>query len=78
VTSFDLDYAGDCGTTTAEDVGKYCTVLHEDRGATRIYAGGPTFSEFDAWLLVRHDSTGWNVVDSADTGTLDDPKPPPW
>ena len=48
------EYAGDCrDTNLTEDAGKYCSVMHEDRGATRIYETGPTFSEFDTWLLLQ-------------------------
>ena len=46
------EYVGDCGDTNlTHDAGKYCSVMHEDRGATRIYETGPSFSEFDTWLL---------------------------
>jgi hypothetical protein len=73
------EYAGDCGDTNlTDDAGKYCSVMHEDRGATRIYETGPTFSEFDTWLLLQQHADGWSVVDSAVAGTPDAPKPPPW
>ena len=74
-----LDYAGDCGgTTLSQDVGKHCSVLHEDRGVTRVYATGPTFSEFDTWLLLQQRADGWAVADTASAGSLDKPNPPPW
>ena len=79
VRSVGHDYAGDCGDTTlGEDVGKKCSMLQQDRGAARIYALGPAFSEFDTWLLVQHREDGWSVTDSASAGTLDNPTPPPW
>jgi hypothetical protein len=75
----DLDYAGDCDETNLEeDIGKHCSKLEDDRGTTRIYAAGPTFSEFDRWLLLEKGPEGWTVVDEASAGTLDDPQPPPW
>ena len=79
VRSVGHDYAGDCATTTLEqDVGKHCSTLHEDRGTSRIYATGPTFSEFDTWLLLQLQGGRWSVVDSASAGTLDRPLPPAW
>ena len=54
------------------------SVLHEDRGASRIYGTGPGCSEFDTWLLVVEQPDGWHVVDTASAGNLDTPKPPPW
>lgn len=80
--AFDLGgmpYAGDCATTTLEeDQGAWCSTLSEDRGATRIYTAGPTFSEYVVWLLLVEGPGGWRVEDSATTGTMDDPQPAPW
>jgi hypothetical protein len=74
-----LGYAGDCATTTVdEDVGRHCTILRDDRGRSRVYAAGPTFSELDRWLLLEEGDDGWSVVADASAGTLDEPLDPPW
>jgi hypothetical protein len=74
-----LPYAGDCAATTLEeDQGAWCSALSEDRGTTRIYGAGPTFSEYVVWLLLVEGPGGWRVDDSATTGTMDDPQPAPW
>jgi hypothetical protein len=79
LTAAGVEYAGDCaGTNLDEDVGKQCSRLEDDRGSRRIYATGPTFSEFDAWLLLERGPEGWSVIDEASAGTLDDPQAPPW
>jgi hypothetical protein len=80
--AFDFDgmpYAGDCAATTLEeDQGAWCSTLSEDRGTTRIYGAGPTFSEYVVWLLLVEGPGGWGVEDSATTGTMDAPQPAPW
>lgn len=79
VRSFQLEYAGPCEEVAqGEETGKECSVLHEDRGTTRIYGTGLVFSEIDVWLLLTHDSEGWSVTDAVSAGTVDEPKPPPW
>lgn len=72
-------YAGDCeATVLEEDAGAWCTTLEEDRGTTRIYGAGPTFSEYTTWLLLEQGPGGWAVVDTASQGELGDLQPPPW
>lgn len=57
-----LQYAGDCANTDlAEDVGKYCSHVVDDRGVEVVARIGPTFSEFEYYLLIRADQ-GWKVV----------------
>jgi hypothetical protein len=74
-----LRYVAACeNASLSNDVGSYCSVLHEDRGDSRIYATGPVFSEFDTWLLLGEQADGWHVVDTASAGNLDSPQPPPW
>lgn len=74
-----MPYAGDCAATTLEeDTGKWCSTLSEDRGSTRIYGAGPTFSEYTTWLLLTEGPAGWTVEDSASAGTMDDPQEAPW
>jgi hypothetical protein len=74
-----LPYAGDCASATLEeDQGAWCSTLSEDRGTTRIYGAGPTFSEYVTWLLLGEGPAGWVVQDSASTGTMDAPQPAPW
>jgi hypothetical protein len=74
-----MPYAGDCATTDLEeDVGAWCTILDEDRGTTRIYGAGPTFSEYTTWLLLEEGPDGWAVIDSASAGNLDNPLEAPW
>ncbi len=74
-----MPYAGDCvATSLDEDVGAWCSTLFEDRGSTRVYGAGPTFSEYTTWLLLVEGRDGWAVEDVASAGTMDDPEPAPW
>ncbi len=80
--SYGVAYAGDCGWADPNwDIGKYCSILYEDRGFQAIYLLGLTFSEVDSWVLVDQDANGdWLVIDEA-LVTYDawgDLLPPPW
>ena len=76
---FGVPYAGDCASTNLDrDVNKWCSKLHDDRGTSKIYAGGPTFSEFTLWLLLEHGAAGWRVANTADVDDPENPTPPPW
>ncbi len=69
-------YAGDCaGTTLEDDVDKYCSTVCSDRGDRKVYAVGPTFSEYTTWLLVQRREGGWFVVATA---KLEGVEPAPW
>ncbi len=59
-------YMGTCSNARLpNDVGAYCSLLSEDRGATRVYGVGPTFSEIDTWMLLDQSSGGWVVTATA-------------
>jgi S1-C subfamily serine protease len=84
LASFGLDYAGDCADVVGDpnaNAGSYCSTVADDRGDEVIFIGGPTFSEYDSWFLVRRNAAGsWGVADSMDvsydlSGDIEDP---PW
>jgi hypothetical protein len=59
-------YAGACAATRSpEDVGKICATFIDERGDTRAYLTGRTFSEYGMWLFVQGGPTGWTVIGSA-------------
>lgn len=56
-------YAGDCSATRSpDDAGKMCSKFVEERGATRAYLIGRTFSEFSLWLFVQQSDAGWRAT----------------
>src|SRR5687767_5972786 len=56
-------YAGDCAATVSpRDLGQVCSKLVQDRGDARAYLVGRTFSEFQRWIFVARDGTGWRVL----------------
>jgi hypothetical protein len=74
----DLSYIGDCeGASIETDVGAYCTTIWEDTIDTLIYRAGPTFSEYDTWLMVARLGArdDWTLVDFAEY-VPEDPAPP--
>ena len=80
--SYDIEYIGDCDyADPAADVGRYCSKAFDDRGDSVIYLAGPTFSEFDSWLLTeQYEDGSWGVADATDL-TYDisgDPVLPAW
>ena len=69
-----ITYAGPCSEASLpEDSGRYCSNISEDRGTTVVLMLGPTFSEFDSWILVQRGPNGWLVVKQADMAAPDDP-----
>jgi hypothetical protein len=77
VEGYGEQYAGDCATTNVEtDAGKYCSSLQEDRGDSVIYIIGPTFSEYDTWLLLERVDGDWVVSDWAEV--VAEEMVPPW
>jgi hypothetical protein len=81
LASYDVGYAGDCGSATAADSGSYCSTLYENRGSEAVYLGGPTFSEYDSWFLVERNGDGsWSLTDATDVAydMSGDLKEPPW
>ena len=66
--SYDIEYIGDCTyADLAKDAGRYCSTAFDDRGETIIFLAGPTFSEYDSWLLTQQYSDGsWGVADATD------------
>jgi hypothetical protein len=70
-------YAGDCESTDPEkDIGKYCSMLWEDRGDSAIYVVGTTFSEIGMWVLLEQVDGDWVVSATALAGG--DSTEPPW
>jgi hypothetical protein len=66
LADYDLVYAGPCADTSlSEDVGKYCSTVLEDRGATLVAIVGPTFSEYTDFLLIEQTGNGWIVKRAA-------------
>ena len=58
-------YAGDCENTDPEkDIGKFCSMLWEDRGDSAIYVVGMTFSDVVLWVLLEQVDGDWVVVDT--------------
>ena len=58
-------YAGDCENTDIEtDIGKFCSMLWEDRGDSAIYVVGMTFSDVVLWVLLEQVDGDWVVVDT--------------
>lgn len=63
-------YIGDCSTTSVPaDIGKYCSILRKDNGATRSYLVGPVASEGDIYVVARK-AQGWSVVQVTPTPAL--------
>ena len=70
-------YAGDCENTDIEtDIGKFCSMLWEDRGDSAIYVVGTTFSDVGLWVLLEQVDGDRVVVDTAAAGGGD--AEPPW
>ena len=64
-------YVGDCASgNVANDVGKWCSLLQADRGATRIYGIGPVASQISTVLTLHRKGGRWTV-------TTADPAPVP-
>lgn len=56
-------YAGDCAATVSpRDIGRTCSSFVAERGDTRAYLTGRTFSEFRSWVFVRRFSDGWRLA----------------
>jgi len=73
------EYAGDCSSTAAEEVRKFCSSLFESSDSQRVYSVGPTQSQFAKWLLLEQQADGtWLVVDSAVVEETLEPPQPPW
>lgn len=68
-------YAGDCASTTPDDIGKVCSIQYASIGADVVFVVGPTFSEFATYLRVSEEASGWYVADTAPAGGG---VPPPW
>ena len=65
------EYVGDCaGADLETDVGRWCSALGADGGATRTYGIGPVFAEFVEELTLELGPGGWTVTGS-------EPVPPP-
>jgi hypothetical protein len=59
-------YVGDCAATRSpEDRGKVCSWFVAERGVTRAYLTGRTFSEYRQWVFVRRLDTGWVIAGDA-------------
>jgi hypothetical protein len=72
-------YAGPCEQTRSpQDIGKVCSRLIEERGQTRAYLIGRTFSEFSTWVFIRPTSNGWTVVTAAPLDFHDTTGAVPW
>jgi hypothetical protein len=77
----DVTYVGDCETASLEtDIGKYCSVIWEERADRLIYAVGLAFSEPDTWLLLAQlgGRDDWLVVDFAEIPPAPEEAVPPW
>lgn len=73
------EYAGDCSSTAAEEVRRFCSSLFESGDSQRVYSVGPTQSQFAKWLLLEQQADGtWLVVDSAVVEETLEPPQPPW
>jgi len=59
-----VDYVGDCADAQEGiDVGKLCSTLVGERGRSRAYVIGPTFSEYTATMLLENvEGAGWTVI----------------
>jgi hypothetical protein len=56
-------YVEDCSKADAQrDAGKICSVFRGERGNTRAYALGPTFSEGTQWAFLQERGNQWSVV----------------
>jgi len=55
------EYIGDCsGSDPATDLGKYCSILQEDRGDSQSYLVGPVASEGET-IVVTRTGQGWEL-----------------
>jgi hypothetical protein len=73
------EYAGDCSSTAAEELRRFCSSLFESGNSQRVYSVGPTQSQFAKWLLLEQQADGtWLVVDSAVVEETLEPPQPPW
>ena len=62
-TSLGKPYLEDCSKADAQrDVGKICSTFRGERGNTRAYVLGGTFSEGIQWAFVEQRGGQWNVV----------------
>jgi hypothetical protein len=59
-----VDYVGDCeDAQQGVDVGKLCSTLVGQRGRTRAYHLGPTFSEYTTEMLIEESADqGWVII----------------
>jgi S1-C subfamily serine protease len=66
--TYGVEYVGDCDFARAgTDVGRYCSTSFDDRGSSVIYLVGPTFSEYDTWMLTQqYTDASWGVADAMD------------
>jgi hypothetical protein len=72
-------YAGACEQTRSpEDLGKVCDRFVEEQGELRAHLLGRTFSEFDTWVFLADDGSGWTVLASAPLDFFDLTITIPW
>lgn len=61
-----MTYAGPCEQVTADQANQYCSAVVEDRGTEVVLMIGPTFTEYEQYLLLEQTESGWLVTQVAD------------
>jgi len=58
------EYAGDCASTTTDQIPKWCSSLHTDGATQKVYYVGPVFSEVAKILTVTEVGGIWTVTNT--------------
>jgi len=58
------EYAGDCASTTTDQIPKWCSSLHTDGATQKVYYVGPVFSEVAKILTVTEGGGIWTVTNT--------------
>jgi hypothetical protein len=57
-------YAGDCASTTTDQIPQWCSSLHTDGATQKVYYVGPVFSEVAKILTVTEGGGIWTVTNT--------------
>jgi len=62
-TTMQKQFVEDCSKAdVTNDAGKVCAAFQGERQGMRAYRIGPTFSEFDQWVIMGQNGGQWSVV----------------